>query len=85
MYNEEELESSLELMVKSGFPVGRFLYNTDIIYNTVISTVEDGPFWYGDLTLSDAPKLKAVSVELNKVLHIDSQTGLQAFSISPTD
>jgi hypothetical protein len=85
MYNEEELESGLDLMVKSGFPVGRLIYDTDVIYNVVISTVEDGPFWYGDLTLKDADKLKKVSVALNKVLHIDSATGLQAFSISPTD
>jgi len=85
MYNEEELETGLDLMVKSGFPIGRFIYDTDVIYNAVISTVEDGPFWYGDLTLNDAAKLRAVSVELNRTLHIDSLTGLQKFSISPTD
>jgi hypothetical protein len=85
MYNEEELESSLDLMVKRGFPVGRFVYDSAAIYNALISTVEDGPFWYGDLTFDDATKLKAVSVELNRTLHIDSLTGSQRFSISPTD
>lgn len=86
MYNEEQQESNLALMVERGFPIGRFVYdsNESITPNALVSTLEDGPFWYGDLTDSDAIRLATIATELNRVLWVHSLTGTQEYSISPT-
>lgn len=91
MYNEEQQETNLTHMVKKGFPVGRLLYNNTsidkigFIPNALVSTKEDGPFWYGDLSESELTELHTVAKELNRVLEIKSMTGTKEFSISPSD
>jgi hypothetical protein len=91
MYNEEQQEANLAHMIHKGFPVGRMLYNKTsvdkigFIPNALVSTKEDGPFWYGDLSESELSELHEVSKELNRVLAIRSMTGTKEFSISPID
>jgi len=73
MYNEENQELGVDLMKKYGFPMGRFLerkLGDEIMFNLVIGTEEDGPFWYGDIAKSELSRLVEMSTEFGKTLTI---------------
>lgn len=68
MYNEEVQEELAELFIKNGLPMGRLIYptSTPCRLNTVLSTVEDGPFWYGDLDSKDVETVDKISTQIGK-------------------
>lgn len=75
MYNEEELERGVELMTERGLPIGRMIDSTDrTMFNAIISTIEDGPFWYGDLIEGDVGTLMDIAKELNRELIVHAET-----------
>lgn len=84
MYNEEIQDRANELMVAQGLQIGRIIHPiTDYITpNAVISTIEDGPFWYGDLAESDITKLKVVAGQLKRTLLINSPIENKSFQVS---
>lgn len=76
MYNEEQLEMGVSLMNQHGLPMSRMVdgHSDDCIFNALISTVEDGSFWYGDLYKSDIITLSKVAKSLDRDLIITSDT-----------
>ena len=84
MYNEETQERGVELMVSHGFPMGRIIHPvTDkVVPNALVSTVEDGPFWSGDLSESEIGELIKVATQMNRVLICKSQTGSKALIVT---
>lgn len=90
MYNEEQQETNLVQMIKHGFPIGRMLHaetkleKIGIIHNALIFTVEDGPFWYGDISEEDLSELHKVAKLLNRTLQVKELTGNKEFSIFPS-
>jgi hypothetical protein len=84
MYNEETQDRGFELMVGQGFEIGRILYpvTDSVIPNAVVSTTEDGEFWYGDLCDADMSNLTLVAGQLKRTLTIESRTTNKTLRVS---
>lgn len=84
MYNEENQDRGAELMVAAGFKMGRIIYPTTetTIPNVAMSTIEDGFFWYGDVSESEIPKLNQIASQLKRTLILESQTGNKTLRVS---
>jgi len=84
MYNEDTQDHAAAIMVSKGFSMGRMVYPiTDAITpNAIVSTVEDGPFWYGDLADGDVAGLMEVANQLKKDLEVQSQTSSKFYVVS---
>lgn len=74
MYNEELMESGVDLMVKNGLPMGRVLIDSSEFANATVSTAEGwNPFWYGDIDAeNDFSTLERVAKELKTDIVVKS-------------
>ena len=83
MYNEEQQERGVELMIGQGLQMNRIIHpiTDSVIPNAEVSTVEDGEIWCGDLSDEDMPKLQHVAAQLKRTLIIQSHTANKTLKI----
>lgn len=77
MFHNEEVQSEIvEMLERNGFKMSRILYPLDgeIIPDVIISTKDDGPSWFGDLSKSDIQVIETLAKEKNYHLILQSST-----------
>lgn len=84
MYNEEMQDKAADLMNQNGLVMGRFLFpiTSEVTPNVLISTEEDGPFWYGDIDINDMGIMVDISRKLNKTLFVENEQGDVVFRVA---
>jgi hypothetical protein len=94
MYNEDTLERGVIAMKKQGLEQGRMIdpirfqdghqmtVPSDIFPDAVVGTVESGDFWYGDLDMSDLPKLHIVAKEIGESIKVYHSASSEPLTIS---
>jgi hypothetical protein len=79
MYNEETQDEIVAALAEIGMVQGRMIPNHDdefSVPNALMSTVEDGPIWYGDIEYSDIGALTEIAKRFNRSFTFQSRTHL---------
>lgn len=83
MYNEDTLDRGVAAMKKQGLSQGRMTELVDgTLDSAVVSTVESGDFWYGDLEMADLSKLHVVAKEIGESLKVFHSTLSDPITVS---
>lgn len=77
MYHEHVQAMGSQLMKSKNLPQGRMVYplTSDSYPNAMLSTIESGDFWYGDLEIADLGTLHEVAKSLKQSVEVRYDNG----------